>query len=440
MAAQHVTTTNTTPIVEPSPALTMTGQTKWYLFWVFMGCWLGGIFDGMDSSLMHIVLPDAVASLVGTNATKAITSQVASWVTSLFLLGWMLGGIVFGRLGDTLGRVKAMVFSILLYSLCTGLCGFAHSWQELAAYRFLTGVGIGGELVSIATFLTEVWPKKTKAIAIGCLLTSYQVGVFVAGGLNFLLHDWRTVFFVGALPALLVLFLRLFMKESPLWVATQAAHAHPTSTAKNEGKPLTLWETLQQQNQLRSIVIGSLAFTGFLVGYWASLAWIPMWLHTLNAIPENAKSYATMIQGLVAIGGCLVGGPLTDILGRRWTIAIGGLGCFVASAWLFLGHPTQFSSSVYWASGTLGFFVGLGQSSLYVYLPELFETKIRATATGTCLNLGRFITAIAVLCMASVVQLFGNYGTAAFAFGFFYLILAMAMLWAKETKNEPLLD
>lgn len=430
--------TNANPLEAPT-VFSVAGQTKWYLFWVFMGCWLGGIFDGMDSSLMHIVLPDAVASLVGATATKALTSQVASWVTSLFLLGWMLGGIVFGRLGDTLGRVKAMVFSILLYSLCTGLCGFAHSWQELAFYRFLTGVGIGGELVSIATFLTEVWPKKTKAIAIGCLLTSYQVGVFVAGGLNFLLHDWRTVFFVGALPALLVLFLRLFMKESPLWVATQVAHAQPAQSDTTENTGTTLWETLQQKNQLRSVVVGSLAFTGFLVGYWASLAWIPMWLHTLAGIPENAKSYATMVQGLVAIVGCLMGGPLTDILGRRWTIALAGLGCFAASAWLFLGHPAQFATTIYWASGTLGFFVGLGQASLYVYLPELFETQIRATATGTCLNLGRLVTAVAVLGMAAVVQLFGNYGTAAFAFGFFYLLLSVSMCWATETKDSPLL-
>jgi MFS family permease len=418
------------------------GQTKWYLFWVFLGCWLGGIFDGMDSSLMHIVLPDAVGELLGQSVGTAITGQVASWVSTVFLLGWMMGGIIFGRLGDTLGRVKAMVFSILLYSLFTGLCGFAHSWQELAVYRFLTGVGIGGELVSIATFLSEVWPKKTKAIAIGCLLTSYQVGVFLAGGLNFLLHDWRQVFFVGALPALLVLFLRLFLKESPLWVATQEAHAHTELLVDNAGQtivPLTLWQALKEKEQLRSIVIGSLAFTGLLVGYWASLAWIPMWIHSLEKVPANAKSVATMVQGAIAIVGCLLGGPLCDAVGRRWAIALAALGCFGASAWLFLGHPTVFAPSVYWGSGTLGFFIGLLQASLYIYLPELFETRVRATATGTCLNLGRFATAIAVLFMGVVVQSFGGYGHAAFAFGFSYLIGSITMVWAKETQDASLL-
>ncbi|MCX5920104.1 MAG: MFS transporter [Candidatus Melainabacteria bacterium] len=435
-----MSSSTTFSVTEPNvqPIATSGGQTKWYLFWVFLGCWLGGIFDGMDSSLMHIVLPDAVGELVGKSVGTAVTSQVASWVSTLFLLGWMLGGIIFGRLGDTLGRVKAMVFSILLYSLFTGLCGFAHSWQELAAYRFLTGVGIGGELVSIATFLSEVWPKKTKAIAIGCLLTSYQVGVFLAGGLNFLLHDWRQVFFVGALPALLVLFLRLFLKESPLWVATQEAHAHTELLVDESGDPIappTLWQTLQEKGQMRSIVVGSLAFTGLLVGYWASLAWIPMWIHSLENVPANAKSLATMVQGSVAILGCLMGGPLCDWLGRRWAIALGGIGCFGASAWLFLGHSGAFSPSVYWGSGVLGFFIGLLQSSLYIYLPELFETKIRATATGTCLNLGRLVTAIAVLFMGVVVLGLGGYGNAAFAFGFSYLVGSLAMIWAKETKH-----
>ncbi len=439
--SQAISATDSSVIDSSKPKSPLVGQTKMYLFWVFLGCWLGGIFDGMDSSLMHIVLPDAVGELVGKSVGTAVTSQVASWVSTVFLLGWMLGGIIFGRLGDTLGRVKAMVFSILLYSLFTGLCGFAHSWQELAAYRFLTGVGIGGELVSIATFLSEVWPKKTKAIAIGCLLTSYQVGVFLAGGLNYLLHDWRQVFFVGALPALLVLFLRLFLKESPLWVATQEAHAHTELLLDDAGeviKPPTLLESFKEKGQLRSLIVGSLAFTGLLVGYWASLAWIPMWIHTLENVPPNAKSFATMVQGSVAIIGCLLGGPLCDAVGRRWSIVIGGLGCFGASAWLFLGHPTTFVPSVYWASGALGFFIGLLQSSLYIYLPELFETKIRATATGTCLNLGRFATAIAVLFMGVVVQSLGGYGNAAFAFGFSYLIGTLVMFWAKETKDASL--
>ena len=441
--SQAIFATESTVVIEHSkPNSPLMGQTKMYLFWVFLGCWLGGIFDGMDSSLMHIVLPDAVGELVGKSVGTAVTSQVASWVSTVFLLGWMLGGIIFGRLGDTLGRVKAMVFSILLYSLFTGLCGFAHSWQELAAYRFLTGVGIGGELVSIATFLSEVWPKKTKAIAIGCLLTSYQVGVFLAGGLNFLLHDWRQVFFVGALPALLVLFLRLFLKESPLWIATREAHAHTELLLDDAGeiiRPPSLWQSFREKDQLRSLIVGSLAFTGLLVGYWASLAWIPMWIHSLENVPPNAKSFATMVQGSVAILGCLLGGPLCDAVGRRWSIVIAGLGCFGASAWLFLGHPTAFVPSVYWASGALGFFIGLSQSSLYIYLPELFETKIRATATGTCLNLGRFATAIAVLFMGVVVQSLSGYGNAAFAFGFSYLIGTLVMFWAKETKDASLL-
>ncbi|MDX1921077.1 MAG: MFS transporter, partial [Candidatus Caenarcaniphilales bacterium] len=140
---------------------------------VFVCCWLGGIFDGMDSTLMSVVLPSAISELIGST-DKLQVSQIGSYVGAIFLLGWTAGGVVFGYIGDKFGRVKSMIFSILLYAMFTGLSGLAQNWPQLACCRFLTGLGIGGELVSIATFLAEVWPERSRAIAVGALITSYQ--------------------------------------------------------------------------------------------------------------------------------------------------------------------------------------------------------------------------------------------------------------------------
>jgi MFS family permease len=407
------------------------------LLLAFAACWLGGIFDGMDSSLMHLVLPLAITELTGQTLQQA--SHIAAWVSAVFLVGWMLGGIVFGYVGDKLGRVKAMMLSILLYSVFTGLGGLAHTWQELAFYRFLTGVGIGGELVTIATFVSEVWPKPSRAMAIGALLTSYQVGVFLAGALHWVIPDWRGTFFVGAIPAVLVLVLRSFVSESEEWIEAKRAENHrlaqlatePTALAQATTHP---YRTLFSLAHRRDVLVGSVAFGGLLIGYWASLAWIPSWMAGLPNLPEWGRSVAAMWQGLAAVVGCLLSGWLCQRLGRRWGIAVPALLGIGASAWLFAGHST-FTTEVLVANAVLGLTIGAMQAGLYIYLPELFPTLIRATGTGFCLNAGRLVTAIAVLNMGLVVQVLGGYGQAALAFSASYGLLVVAMLFGRETKE-----
>ncbi|MEB3206137.1 MAG: MFS transporter [Vampirovibrionales bacterium] len=420
-----------------------------YHLLVFIGCWLGGIFDGMDSTLMAVVLPVAVSHLSGSE-DKAIISQIGSWITALFLLGWTLGGILFGWLGDRYGRVKAMAGSILLYSVFTGLAGLAQNWPELAACRFLTGLGIGGELVTIATFLTEVWPARSRAIAIGLLITSYQAGVFLAGGLHYLLHDWRITFFIGALPALLVVLIRTTLKESDRWLSVMHQPRHPQPETQKtperglhlETEPSGVFKTLLQPKYRRSLWVGCLLFGALLIGYWASLSWIPTWIQSLLPFESDGsheRSLATMSQAIAAIMGCSAAGILSDRFGRKLTLAVGMLGSLVASIWMF-GGTTVFSSLIYLQSAALGFFIGLVQATLYIYLPELFPTRARASGTGFCLNAGRILTSAAVLVMAPLVTLLGGYGPAALAFSGVYGLGAITLLFARETRGQALLD
>lgn len=405
----------------------LSGVTPYHLL-VFLGCWLGGIFDGMDSTLMSVVLPSAIGELAGSTS-KAVVGQLGSIISGVFLLGWMVGGVLFGLVGDKLGRVRSMIVSILLYALFTGLAGFAQSWEMLALCRFLTGLGIGGELVSISTYLSEVWPERSRAVAVGILITSYQAGVFLAGSIHLFFHDWRSVFFIGALPALLVIFLRLALKESDRWQEDKARRPETSEVG-----------TLLGPEHRRNLLVGSLAFGGLLIGYWASLAWIPTWIQSLLATTGgNERSIATMYQGLGAIVGCVAAGFMCDALGRRRTLLTSFLGSFGASALMFLTNAT-FSPVIYWENALLGFFIGLAQAAMYIYLPELFPTRVRATGTGFCLNAGRLATAIAVFFVGVLVMALGGYAQAALAFSAAYLVAFVAAVLGTETRGRALPD
>lgn len=404
------------------------GQLTRYHALVFLGCWLGGVFDGMDSTLMTVVLPAAIGEVAGSMA-PSVVGHYGSLIGSAFLFGWMLGGVLIGMVGDRLGRIRSMILSITLYALFTGLAGLSQTWWQLALCRFLTGLGIGGELVSITTFLAEVWPERSRAIAIGTLITSYQAGVLVAGTIVKLVPYWRTVFFIGVLPALLTIFLRLTLRESERWLESK------THTRED----YRLLKELFHRDHRRNLIVGAVAFGGLLIGYWASLSWIPAWIQTFFTPPEGTsqRALATMFQGFAAVIGCSAAGWLADRIGRVPTIAISYLGCFLASALLFLTNHT-FSDVIYLESALLGFFIGVAQAIMYVYLPELFPTRVRATAVGFCLNAGRLSTAIAVLFVGTIVSALGGFAQSAMLFATAYLLGVAAAFWARETKGKPL--
>lgn len=425
---------NTLPI--PSFSITKRSSLNAYfqgvtptLILAFIGCWLGGVFDGLDSSLMQVTMPLALRDLTG-KAPQDV-AYLGSWITSIFLVGWTLGGIVFGYVGDRFGRVKAMMGSILLYSLFTGLAGFAQNWETLALCRFLTGLGIGGELVSITTFLSEVWPEKSRAFAVAVLISSYQIGQMLSGVLNFFVEDWRYAFFFGALPALLVFFLRRNLGESEKWMESQLEAAE----AKHE--KTSLWALLFNAQHRKNLWLAAIAFSAYLTVFWAGLAWIPSWVDTLANRPDNARTIQIMLQGIFAIIGCASAGILTQKWGRKASIALGSFGILVSSLVLFLGFKT-FHPALYAVGGAFGFFHGLTQSSFYVYIPELFPTSIRMSAVGFCFNAGRLFTAASVLMVGVLVQSLGGFAQSALVFTMFTLVIMATLYFAKETKGQAL--
>lgn len=405
------------------------GSVTTYQWMVFAICWLSGIFAGMNANLFSLMLPQAVQEVGGT-MDRAAVSQIGSYILSLFLIGWMSGGLIMGMVGDRFGRVKAMTISILLYSVSTAMASFAETSWFLAFCRLLTGIGVGGCMLSISVMLTENWPSKSRAIAIGALITSYQVGVFLSGVISTFIPHWREAFAIGAIPTVLAFVSQTKLREPKEWL---------NKVQKEKASFLLHIKSLFGAEHKRNVIVGSMAFGGLLVGYWASIAWVPTWIQDIveSSSSGSEKSTATMFHAFAAIGGCFFAGWLANRCGRLPVILISCAGAFIVSAWMFLGF-SEFSTAIYWLHGLLGAFIGIAQAVLYIYLPELFPTSIRATAVGFCLNCGRLVTAVAVLFVGLLVPLLGGYAFALFSFACVYLVAVGSSLIGNETRGKAL--
>ena len=205
---------------------------------------------------------------MGAGASEATIGLYSSVVFSVMLVGWALGGIVFGIVADYLGRTKALVITILIYSVFTGLSAVAHTWWSLAFFRFITGLGLGGEWAAGAALVAEVWPDRLRAKAGAILQSAAAVGFFLAAVLNLWVgvYSWRYVFLIGAFPAVLVMFLRRVVKEPEAWTTAQ--------NQRSNLDRLTLNQLFDKPLRRDTIAASLLAFV-VLLGLWGATAWIP---------------------------------------------------------------------------------------------------------------------------------------------------------------------
>jgi MFS family permease len=199
------------------------GVTR-YQWLVLFVAWLGWVFDAMDSTIYTLVLHPALHELLHAQTGGAVSQDAIGWyggiILSIFLVGWAVGGVLFGVLADRFGRTKTLVFTILIYAVFTGMAALSATWWQLALYRFLTALGIGGEWAAGAALVAEVWPEEKRAKAAGILQSAWAAGFFIAALVNLLLRDsgWRPIFLVGIGPAFVALVVRLWVKEPERWV------------------------------------------------------------------------------------------------------------------------------------------------------------------------------------------------------------------------------
>ena len=403
------------------------GPKPWH---VLLATWLGGVFDGFDSSIFAMVLFPAVSELVGSKDT-AMIGQFGSYIIALFLVGWAIGAGFFGWLADRIGRAKTLTLTILVYALCTGLCATAHSWWEMGIYRFLVGAGIGGEMGIGAVLLTECWPKKSRIHAVGFMATSLGVGYLFTAGLNLLLggFGWRWLFVAGIAPAFLTLYIRTKLKEPENFTRMQNARTeaenthidHRTDEQHELLKPA--FATLFSKENIRKTCIVSMLTSCAIITWWAVLSWIPSWVNQITGnLAVEARSHVMFFKDIGMIMSGILGGLIITKLGYRkcmgWTFTL----AFIATVTMFMSFKT-FSPLIFPCIFAVGFFAHVPFVLLWGYIPELYETRIRSTAFGVTYNVGRLIAAVATLISGELMRVLGgSYAMAASSIAGVFLI------------------
>ncbi|WP_051397850.1 MFS transporter [Runella limosa] len=394
--------------------------------WVAFGlCMLSYLFGGTAATLMSVYLPVAIPELLGeTSISEARLGEIGAYVGAAFLYGWGLGGLLFGWLSDRIGRTKSLILVTGLYGTATLLTAFAPNWYLLMACRFATGMGIGGVLLISTVYLSEVWPVRTRPIALGILAVAFPIGIVATGGMNVFFADWRQAFWLGVIPMATALAMLQWLPESKAW--------HQSKIEKN-GVDAQLWSASNRSN----LLIGMVIFGSVLIGLWGIFSWIPTWVQSLLPAGQSGQKERGVTMMLLGSGG-IVGGILSGFLikqiGVRRTLIITFLGCAMLSLILFLTNQ-QFSSIVYVEMACLSLFFGISQGTLSSYIPLLFPISIRATATGFCFNIGRFFTATSVFFVGAMVAFFGGLSNALLTFSVAFLIALGMAFFSKENGN-----
>ena len=408
--------------------------------WLVLGvAWLGWVFDSMDSTIYALVMAPALKELLGSQATPENIAWYGGIIFAIFMLGWAVGGVAFGIAADYLGRARTLVYTILIYAVFTGLAGFSHSWTELAIYRFLTALGIGGEWAAGATLVAEVWPESLRVKGAGLLQSAWGAGYFLAAALYYLLsaRSWRVMFFVGLVPALVALLARLKLRESDRWV-----EARKQTDAGSTRRKTSLTDLFKPQTRRDTLVGTALAFVA-VFGLWGATNWTPTLIRELleprhldEASVVRLVSYAIMSLNIGAIAGYIAFAPLAEWLGRRgaFLIMLAGSAIILPATFLF---PKTYST-VLFLLPLLGFFSNGIFSGFPIYLPELFPTRIRATGAGFCFNAGRVMAAGGPFLTGILVAYVGTFARAASSVAIIYILGMLILLKARETKHDVL--
>ncbi|MFN4145944.1 MAG: MFS transporter [Runella sp.] len=385
-------------------------------------CFLAYLFGGTASTLMSVYLPVAVPELLGhTNISEARLGEVGAFINAAFLYGWMLGGFVFGVVSDRIGRVSSLALVTGLYGLAMVLTVFVPDWLLLLVLRFATGMGVGGVLLIATVYISEIWPLKTRPIALGILAVAFPVGIVATGSLNVLIADWRLAFWLGLVSIALAVLIWFLAEESAAWKNGK------TAIERSGGR---LWDKENRTN----LLVGMLVFGSVLIGLWGIFSWLPTWVQSLLPAGQDGQQQRGMTMMLLGMGGIVGGifsGFLIRALGIRKTLILTFSGLTVCCLALFLTNK-DFSAKIYVEMGILSLFFGISQGALSSFIPQLFPVSIRATASGFCFNVGRFFTASAVFFVGVLVSVLGGFGQALLTFSIAFMVALAATFFNKE--------
>jgi MFS family permease len=383
---------------------------------------LGWMLDAMDVMLYSLVLAHLMRDL-------GMEKAAAGFLNSLTLLASALGGLLFGFVADRIGRTRSLMLSILVYSVASGACGLSSTIVQLAIFRFVLGLGMGGEWTTGAALIAETWRAEHRGKALGLMQSTWAIGEMVAAavvGLVLPSFGWRAVFFVGILPALLVFWIRRDVPESEVWLAQGGAR---------KGRLSLLWRPDLRRNGLIATAMN--AFGMF--GYWGLFTWIPAYLSLPVEQGGRGLDLLKTTTWLIVMGigkwlGYVLFGFAADAFGRRRSYVVYLLvaaalvpvyGLATRPVWLLVLGP-------FVAFFGTGFFSGFSAIAA-----ELFPTEIRATAMGLSYNIGRGLSAAAPFVVGALAVRFGL-GSAFFLQAGAFLASALLALALPETKGKTL--
>lgn len=423
---------NETLAIREKAAPSLTGLQRGAIM-ALVAAFLGWMFDGMEMAIFPLVA-GPVLKVMHHGDAAALEGFRQRWmgiVTACFLLGAAGGGLVFGWLGDRIGRVRAMTASILCYSLFTALCYFATEPWHLAVMRFVAALGMGGEWALGVALVMEAWPAKRRPLLAGLIGGAANVGFLLIGliGMCFKVTEdsYRWLFLIGAAPALLTFVIRLFVPESERW--KEAVAGKSIKPLREVMSPPLLGRTLL------AIVFASIP----LIVTWGIVQWIPLWTNQLAGQDHpEAKALSSSLVGLGAIFGCLAAPLVGERIGRRPAYCGLCVTALLSSAGLFLcvhEYNVFFLIMVF----VVGFFSASFFGWLPLYLPELFPTRVRATGQGLAFNFGRILAAIGAWNMGALMGYFNkSYAHAGMAISMVYALGLILIWFAPETKGKPL--
>ena len=433
--------------MEPQPALSAPGvlgrlssHLDWYwtlsppgrvAFWATFGGWA---LDAYNQMTVGFVLP-------AVTATSALSTTQAGLLGTVGLVMSAVGGTIAGALADAIGRVWVLILSIGSYALFALLAGCAQSYEQLLVFLALQGLGFGGEWAAGAVLVAECAQATQRGRVIGSVQSAWSIGyagVLIANTLAFSLAPpelaWRMMFWLGAVPAVVLLWVRTGLQESPVYRAEIAARG--VRTGQVGAKPGSALVGLFRRDQLRVTLASALLSVGVIGA--GLVVWLPTYLEQVRHLTVEGLSAYMGIQVIGGFMGCVSAGYVLDALGRRRGLALFAVGSAL-SAFAYVVLPPSAAWIVFAIGFPLGFFGSGIFSGLAVYLAELYPTELRGAGQGFGYNIGRGVGAVGPVAIGAAAARLGLSDALALAATSYSLCL-VALLFLPETRGKQLTD
>ena len=432
----------TVPTTQTQPARTKTPLTSAQKKG-FLAAYAGWTLDGMDGFIYALVLVPALRELLPASGIEPTTANIGAWggrLFAMFLLGWGLS-MVWGVVGDRIGRVRALALTILMYSLFTLLCGLVTNIWQLMVLRVLCGVGLGGEQPVGSTFVAEALPEDRRVRAAGLLHTGYYAGFLLASIANYFIgakFGWRWMFAFGGVPAIFV-----------GWIMSSVKESHKFEEMKKTARPSMKesFAALFTPRYKKRTIVMSLIYLVSIIGQWSGSIYVPTAI-TQIALRQGSTamdaarlaSYSGMVLAIGTVIGCLIAPILAEKYGRKATMAMFMALLTVTTAVSF-GWAFFLTMNALETFFIMTFLLGLAGANFAMYtlwLPELYATSSRGSGMGFVSSVGRFFGVAMIFIVAAGVEHFGNIGTP-IALTSIVLFLGLFLIpFAVETKGQPL--